>query len=762
MGMWIRRALPRLRPSFRSPVAIAVVVNLVVLPLFLWSRPGQTTHVRIEARGDQVSAYVDGHAVARANTGAVQSGGVTIDTSAKSNNAPPVPGPRGPGRLKVTDLNTGEVLFDLDLGGLPDARRGEALTTLRDATWSDYAVDIDLRNTFRAHVTVRNSDTGAVTFSFRRLGLSGSQIELRRTGPGPSVSLGTQLTISRIETGRGLSATVLRFYPTFLLASGVLALFGLAVGLIARAARIDAPGFRVPRWVPPAAVCGAALSVAVVCAILISAYGDRMPHIADETSYLFQARLLSHGRAWANPPPVAESFGVGQVSFIFDFDGRWTSFYPFGHPLVLSLGTFAGATWLMPPLVAALMVVLTYLSARQLFDAKTGVVAALLLATSPFLLMNGSSFMSHNTAAMFAMASVWCLTDRHSRSPVRAAAGGVFYGLLFNTRQLPAVVLLLPLVALFTLALRSGYDRREIVTRAGAAALGLAILGGCYLAYNWLLTGNPLQNGYQAGGDLSQTVGFSGPHSLAAGLDIELTHITGLILVLNGWPPAVGLLLVFAPFLLGTRKAADWILLLAATALVAAPIIYYVSAAVYGPRYVFEALPFLAILSARGVIALSSFSARAFARAGGRGGSIAAAAPIYAVLALLVGLSVHGWLFNGNSDWGMPGVPSRSGELDGYALIDDRIGERVDSERLHDALVLVKPCGTAYDPCYLSVFWRNSTSLDGDVVYARDLGPETNQRLFAAYPCRAIFTATYDQLTLVPAGVSPPAPGSVC
>jgi hypothetical protein len=71
----------------------------------------------------------------------------------------------------------------------------------------------------------------------------------------------------------------------------------------------------------------------------------------------------------------------------------------------------------------------------------------------------------------------------------------------------------------------------------------------------------------------------------------------------------------------------------------------------------------------------------------------------------------------------------------------------VEDQDIHDALVLVQPCGSFN--CYGSVFWRNDPGLDGDIVYAND-SPERRDAIIAAFPGRSVYVADYNARTLLP------------
>ncbi|MDX1417761.1 MAG: hypothetical protein R3293_26405, partial [Candidatus Promineifilaceae bacterium] len=124
------------------------------------------------------------------------------------------------------------------------------------------------------------------------------------------------------------------------------------------------------------AACGAA---AIIAALIL----ERMPHVQDSLTYLFQAQLLAQGRLWADAPPLPEFF---EHEFLAVSDGRWFGQYPPGFPFLLAIGVRLGQPWLINPILAGLTLVLLYLLGRALFGRSTGFIAAVLALTSPFLL----------------------------------------------------------------------------------------------------------------------------------------------------------------------------------------------------------------------------------------------------------------------------------------------------------------------------------------------------------------------------------------
>jgi hypothetical protein len=180
----------------------------------------------------------------------------------------------------------------------------------------------------------------------------------------------------------------------------------------------------------------------------------------------------------------------------------------------------------------------------------------------------------------------------------------------------------------------------------------------------------------------------------------------------------------------------------------------------YGPRYWYEAVPFLVLLTARGaetaaeVLAAGAGYVRR--RLSGREGypTWAGVSVTYGLVIFLVLLGAHRWVFEDTARWRVDQMPARARDLRGFNGADDRLVTLVHEMNLHHALVLTSPC-TNWQ-CIGSVFWVNSPSLDTDVVFAKDLGPE-NEKVFAAYPDRAVYTSVYLPPAIFPYGTTPEA-----
>lgn len=779
----------------RVAIGIALAVNLVLLLAYLWSRGGQTTHLRIEARGDEITVLVDGRVQARERLDVPARGGLFLALE-DTHNIPSLPSPRGIDRVRVTDLKTGEMLFDegfddgigpgwqeqtgaftSDDGALGARGRATLATGARD--WGDYAVDVRMRNAPSVEIVTRVGEgrAGAVTTLERPWGESDDSGTLSLVAGGPGVAtIGDIVELKKSESARMALAMALRPYPWMVI---------LVVGGLLTVAALTFVSVRVPeqvrRWIAPLspgwAAAGLAYASLAVTLYLAFSVLDGIPHVPDEVAFVFQSKVLASGQLAADPPPVEAAFEFFPTPFVQTFDGRYAAVYPFGHPMLLAIGEVFGAPWLIPPVVGALTIGLLYLLGRRWFGAWTGLTAAGLLATSPFFLMQSSSMMSHSTAALYFVASLlavaniagpaprasWLARMGMDRDPRWAALMGVLaglaFGLFFNTRPLTALAAA-PAVGALVLGLVWRMPRRDgVAAVAGVLAGGLAMVGA-YLLYNYGTTGDAFLSGYQSSGDPSQQVGFGGRHSVAAGIQNEQTQLAFLLLVLPGWPTWVGLGFVLLPFVLGTRDGRDWFLLACALLMMSAWAWFEGAGVMYGPRYWYETAPLLMLLAARGAGraveamagAVSAFSAQRQSGvaedAGHRGQANALAAVlVYGFVAALVAGSLYGWLLGQRTTWRADLVPERATAMRGFLGMDDRIYRMVQDRDLHNALVLVEDC-TQFQ-CYGSVFWRNAPGLDGDIVYAKDVAA-LREDIIAAYPGREVWLAKYTVPSLEP------------
>jgi hypothetical protein len=373
-----------------------------------------------------------------------------------------------------------------------------------------------------------------------------------------------------------------------------------------------------------------------------------------------------------------------------------------------------------------------------------------LLVASPFFLMQASNFMSHNTAALFVLLCLLFVLKRE-RPLLYGAIAGLAFGMAVNTRPVTAVAMAPAFGLVMVAYLWAPGTRRDAIWHTGGFVAGALVGVIAMLGYNYGLTGDPLQSAYSD--NPAATIGFNSGHSIETGLRNQQAQVSALLLVFTGWPMWAGLSLVALPFLLGTRNRWDYFCLLAALSLMGIYLLYRFSGVFEGPRYWYEALPFLVLLAARGAAVardrLAWFVGLTRSRYFGPQAPprTAAGVVVGAVLVVLVVYGTGGWLTGADRGWDVwnahliPNSPQQMRLLFG---VDDRVIKAAERLELHDALVLVEPCGFFRSAnCFGSVFLRNDIDFDGNVVWARYVEGHVDE-VIAAFPGRNVYVATWD------------------
>ncbi len=491
---------------------------------------------------------------------------------------------------------------------------------------------------------------------------------------------------------------------------------------------------------------------------------EGLPHTEDEVAFLFQAATLARGYLVAPAPPLPEAFWI---PFVLVRDGMWFGKYPPGYPLVLALGVLVGYPPLVNALAAAFSVVLIVALAHRIYDQTTGLLAGTLLVISPFFLLQAASFMAHTVCLALTLLFVFSFAISLERPTIlRALPGALAIGLLVLARPLTALGVTLPFILWAAWRFWRVPAWRPVgLFFAAGGLLGSAAL----LAYNQYTTGNSLTFGYELWWSFDK-VGFgpgTGPgqgHTLDSGILNTRFNLRLLEEVLFGWPGrfdllpallaiAVALLRLTAYWLplVPTRRVrlgqAVWDLLLTAQvcSLISVHLAYWTAGQMYGPRYYYEALGAIVLLSARGLSHIVT-AAHWVWRFLTLRSELPAAVEVLGVLAF-VGLLL--WGIFGTA---LPWWQSYRGWYDIHAEPARSVAAQVSSRAL---VLLPVTHWTQYAPFFV----RNSPLLDSPVLYAHDLGPR-NAELAAAFPDRRIYRLIDRQLVPYVAAPSPPSAGT--
>lgn len=219
-----------------------------------------------------------------------------------------------------------------------------------------------------------------------------------------------------------------------------------------------------------------AASAALLSGGYVAFYLRGGPRIVDATSYYLQARAMAQGY-----------FAFPVIAPLGAFNGRFllasaphalTVIFPPGYASLLALGFLLHAPLCIGPLLAALIVVVSYGLAREL-SGRTDVarVAAALSLLCGALRYHTADTMSHGWCAFLLCAGTWSALRR---TPLHALCSGLAMGWLVATRPVSGAV-----GAILALCL---IERRP--RQVARFALGLVPGVALFLAYQRAATGH--------------------------------------------------------------------------------------------------------------------------------------------------------------------------------------------------------------------------------------------------------------------------------
>jgi hypothetical protein len=481
----------------------------------------------------------------------------------------------------------------------------------------DWWVDSAARPAPVAEVALAGGDEVTVRGTIRGRWLEAIRLELH--GPDVVVTarrghINNDISLQALD-GATVATTSIDPHPPARLAAAAAtllraaALAALLIGLW-RAFSRRPPQRDVERSKAPVVVVAAAAVIASGASLwMASTVLERMPHQPDEVVYGLQAGWIADGRLTGDVPMCPDHF---EVPFTHHLGDRWIGHYPVGWPALLALADPLDASWAVAPLLRLPWILALAAVGWALDGRRTAVLAAALGATSPLATVLFSTRMAHPAAATAIVVALWLLLRPPDGVPLprwRAPVAGLALAMAFAVRPLSAVAGAVVLGgALITDAVRGRRPARELASVVAGGLLGTlptlvanAVVTGSPWHFPYALAGAPMMGGDQI------AFGVRNLDAILAALDVQLLGW--------GWPwltgpAAAGLAFAPAmlPFLLGRSRPGDRLLLTVAAGLV----LVHVGARAsglhgYGPRYAFEALAPILVLSARGLAELAAF-----------------------------------------------------------------------------------------------------------------------------------------------------------
>jgi hypothetical protein len=463
----------------------------------------------------------------------------------------------------------------------------------------------------------------------------------------------------------------------------------------------------IARSVDLFSILAAGLSFALYLVVALVVLRD-FPNSADEYGYLFGAETYLKGRLYLDAIPFDEFFGV---TYVFSIGDKLVSQYPPGWPGFLAAVKLLGMPFVVAgPLAGAATLLATGGLARAALDERAARVAMVLVAAAPFFVFNAASYFNHMWTALWLV--VFALAARRLLDEPSAAAAallGFAISMAGITRYYSALLAVIPFAVAFLSSGRRAPWRLVPVALAGAAPLA-----GFLLYYNWRITGDPLLTVTAWGFPYLKLglwgYGIEGPNSPTRALSIALARV----LELGEWTSPVFLLLWAAAFIAAIRRRTAQFTDLMLPIFILGYMLYPDEGGNrYGPRYWFEAFPFMTVTVAALV---TEFASRYEER---RRSVLLHLTAVHLIICAVT-------------------LPLLSRFE--YEVVTSRLDlyDAVDRAGLHQAIVIVRSGTSELRPMEPGDLTRNGLTFGGDVLYARDQDID-NHRLRDAFPDREIW-----------------------
>jgi 4-amino-4-deoxy-L-arabinose transferase-like glycosyltransferase len=460
---------------------------------------------------------------------------------------------------------------------------------------------------------------------------------------------------------------------------------------------------------------------------------EGLPHFEDEFAYSWQAQVFADGRLYLPTPDFPDSF---LVPFVVDYQGIRFSKYPPGWSLLLALGVRLGLRAWVNPLLAGLGVWLIYLLGKRIFNAATGLLAAALTVSSPFFLINSGTLLNHPLGLVLSagLALAWLKAFGVSNQSPRwkpALLAGLLTGALALTRPWTAIGVAIPL-SIHALYILWRSDRQKRLS-LGIFCLGAVASSSLLFLWQYLLTGNPILNTYTLWWQYDK-VGFGagfGPTPDGHNLEHAFANARRALRIgsndLFGWG---GFSWIFLPFGLwaARRNCKAWLIAGFFPALVFVYLAYFTTPYIIGPRYYYEGLYSLTLISAAGIAFLAGKSLEPVASLMKAGGwRKARALGMTALVAGLVGMNLIFY------------TPFRLASLHnlyGIGTQNQAPFLTASAQALTPALIIVHADRWMN---YGALLDLEDPELDSPFIFAWNMDAETDQKVAKRYPNRAVY-----------------------
>lgn len=445
---------------------------------------------------------------------------------------------------------------------------------------------------------------------------------------------------------------------------------------------------------------GVTVALFTILSVYVAAYIlDSFPNSADEYAYLFQAEAISRGKLWDTPHQLKDFFEFHHIAQI---NNMWIGRFPPGWPLVLAAAYVASIpTYMINVVLGAISLVVLYLFCKRFYNERVAVWATICTAFTATVIFNAASFFSHTSSFLEMLLFVYFFYLYIDKKKAQhALLAGFFLGLLTITRYFTAFLIFIPFFVYLVYNDKLKSFQTLVLIGLGAIPPMLFLLW-----YNYAITGDPLLPVTMWAYD-DEALGFVNGHTPIKGAE----YVMRRILMFIAWvSPAF--LILYGVLLWNKIKNKSERLLhpedYAFVLLMIGYFFYYHNGGnQYGPRFYFEAIPFVIVFGLVKVLQTRN-----------RWG-----------LALIITGSVYALIK-------IPIIATHE-----HAIIKERehVYQLVEEKGVRNAVVFIGSGAGLLRPMPNKDLTRNDKSYKNDVIYALDL-KEKNKELINYYKGRKFY-----------------------
>lgn len=207
------------------------------------------------------------------------------------------------------------------------------------------------------------------------------------------------------------------------------------------------------------------------------------PYSMDEYNFLYQAKIFSQGKLFLEVP---ESYKPFVEQYMILRDNKLFSKYPPGFSLLLSIGVLLNHPGLINPLIAVTTLFVLFCFVRSFLGSKYGLLAVILMSTTPYFIAYSASYYTHPTALLLTTL-IFFLVRKYeiARKDLYLPVIGFLAGYSFLTRPLDSFCAVVPAYAYLTYVMYKDKSLRKITYPIFTFAIVFAL----FLVYNYILIG---------------------------------------------------------------------------------------------------------------------------------------------------------------------------------------------------------------------------------------------------------------------------------